>query len=168
MAELLRRIHDRQWTLSTVGLLEALNGVRSLAPDERLHKVAELLEPHHARVLTLARAVAENLRQQANAEPSDVALNLVATGLEQILATDRKNLDGLTPQARAALTLGTRGLVIAIGAELDSSDLTAERLRLYLGGGLGMHAVGTKLVEPLTRALEELDKEQDNASSSSR
>jgi hypothetical protein len=159
MAELFCRIQDRQWTLSTVGLLEALNGTRSLAPDQRLRKIAELLEPHHARVLTLAREVAADFRRRANADSSNVAVDLVATGFEQILAADRERPDGLSQQVRAALGLGTVGLVVAIGTELTTSDLTAERLRLYLDGGLGMHAVGTRLIEPLMKALEDFEAE---------
>jgi hypothetical protein len=110
-------------------------------------------------MLTLAREVAADLRRRAKADSSNLAVDLVATGFEQILAADSATPDGLSRQTRAALSLGTAGLVIAIGTELTTSDLAAERLRLYLDGGLGMHAVGTRLIESLMKALEDLEAE---------
>lgn len=157
MRTLLDRIQDRQWRFDTVGLLGTLNATRLLTQRRRMEAIRELLEPHTGRVLMLAREVAEHFRALANADPTNEAAEIVADGLAHCLTTDSASTDGLSPQARAAIALGTLTLAITLATELERNDLTDDQLREYLCGGLGMHAVGTALTDQIAAALQQLE-----------
>jgi hypothetical protein len=70
-----------------------------------------------------------------------------------MLAPDPASADGLSKIARASLELGLHGLAQALAEELNAGVLDDARLRLFLAGGPGMHAVGTALSKSIYQAL---------------
>jgi hypothetical protein len=144
------RVQDRQWRTGTRGLLEAVNSMRSASPRERAQQIAKHLEPHLGRVLLLAREVAAGFRQELGKDETGL---LVAEGLERLLEPDPSTPDGLSNVSRAALCAGLAGLASAIGEEVERGELSDASLRLYLEGGLGLHAVGTVLTNLVLRAI---------------
>jgi hypothetical protein len=146
---LLSRIEDRQWELSTHGLLEALNAARELSSAERSVRVESLLQPHAGQVLFLARFVADELEKRANNRVSKA----VATALSALLAPDRNSPSGLSCEAEASLELATRALAGHVASRLQNAPLSNEELRLLLHGGPGAHVVGEALVERIAISL---------------
>lgn len=149
MGSLLARIGDHQWAISTRGLLDLLNATRTLAGDERVDRVTELLEPHLGRVLFLARHVAEELRRHTHGE-----LVMLADAMDLLLAPDRESADGLSAVARASLHLALASLVDTVVSELDAGPMTDQQLRLLLAGGPGAAVVGGILLQQVIDALE--------------
>jgi hypothetical protein len=151
---LMVRIEDRQWHLGTAGLLDAINGTRALVGIDRIERLRELLRPHLGRVLLLAREVSAEFHRRAQAVDGDAAAaQLVAQGFEQRLAPDPASADGLSKVARASLELGLHGLAEGLAEELNAGALDDARLRLFLAGGPGMHAIGTALIKSIYQAL---------------
>lgn len=143
---LFARIEDRQWKLSTSGLLDALNEIRGLPNLERRDRVRELLEPHLGRVLSLIRYVVEIVGREAE----DETVPALAQRLDAVVAEDPASEDGLRSGARAWLQAGRDVLSDELARELEAGPMTDHDLRLWLAGGRGAAAVGMVVLERLS------------------
>jgi hypothetical protein len=150
--QLLARITSRQTEVHVERLLADVNATSALTYRERIARMTDVLTPEVGHILFLGRFVAKQFRDAAR----DDLTRLVADQLDAMLTTDESSPDGLTDLARASVTLATRSLSEAIAKELEQGVLTAERLRLFLAGGLGAHAVATALCRPMLDALRGL------------
>lgn len=136
---MLQRVDTHQWTISTKGLLDALNATRSLPFRDREARVAELLFPHRGRVLFLARHFAYDFRSRVE----DEAMRFFPEAVEAIVAHDPQSPDGLSEVARITIRLALQKLAEVLAKELKAGPMTDERLRLLLAGKPGAQIVGT-------------------------
>jgi hypothetical protein len=146
---LIDHIESRQNVLYMTPVTERLNAARALPEAERHAAVANAVNGCRGHVLKLLKYMSEQLALKANTRETEAISNAITA----LIRMDPTSIDGLSKQARAAVSLAETYLVTAIEDELDGGPLTVERVILLLNGTPGAAVAFRAVMEPMLAAL---------------
>ena len=139
----MRRITKFERATAAARILASLNDAITMRQDERNQIFADVVRSEDQRVLVLIRNAAEDCRRRASS-PIESAL---AAHLEKACENDPDSANGLTATATRSLALACDALTKSVIDDHEAGLLDQGRMEMLIGGGLGMHAVGTALAE---------------------
>lgn len=148
-ARLMQRIEERQHTLYLTPVADQLNAARALSRIERRAAVVAVVGQCRGHVLKLARHASEQFAVKA----STAQMKGIADAIAALIRMDPTSTDGLSEQARVALSLAEAYLADAIERELDDGPLSVDRTILLLNGTPGAAVVFRAILEPILLAL---------------
>ena len=123
-------------------ILSKLSEAATLRKAERDKLFAEIVSSEARRVLRLIQGVAEDCRRRAA-----TALETDMTAfLEKSAEFDASSDNGLTAEATSSLAIASDALARQMSEDFTNGVLNQDRLEMLIGGGIGMHIVGTALL----------------------
>jgi hypothetical protein len=120
--------------------------VRAGLPDGLFEELRKELSQ---RAFNLLRFVSKGLAAQPGMEPFADALN-------NLVDTDPTSINGLSPQASAALFIAQAALIAKLKEEFQHGSLTAERAYELIAAGPGSHVVGEAVLRPFIEQLSNM------------
>lgn len=73
--------------------------------------------------------------------------------LEKSVELDPASANGLTIEATRSLAVACDALAKQMGKDFNAGTLDQDRMEMLIGGGIGMHAVGTALLHSFAKKL---------------
>jgi hypothetical protein len=146
---LIRHIEDRQNVLYMTPVTDQLNAVRALPESGRREAIASVVRQCRGHVLKLLRHTSDQLALKAQTSETKAISDAVAA----LIRMEPTSPDGLSEQARVAVSLAESCLVKAIEGELDVGPLTVDRTILLLNGTPGAAVAFRAILEPMLVAL---------------
>ena len=144
----MRRIEDHERGTAAANILGTLSAAAALRPGDRKTLFGDIVNSEAQRVLRLMRGVADDLKGRAS-NPSE---QMAAALLEKASELDPATANGLTADATRALTIACSALAQTMQEDFEAGLLDQDRMEMLIGGGAGMHAVGTAVLQDSGRA----------------
>jgi len=107
---------------------------------------AELRDELSQRAFNLLQHVVDGCAAQRGVEP-------FADAVRKLVEIDPRSINGLSPQASAALSIAQTALIAKLKEDFQRGSLTAERAYELIADGPGAHAVGEAVLMPLVQQL---------------
>jgi hypothetical protein len=142
LGDLMRRITDFERATAAKGILGRLAGAAALPESDRDKLFGEIVSFEGQRVLRLMQGVAEDCRRRTG-DPAQAA---IAAILEKSAELDPASANGLTAEATRSLGVACDALAKQMSEDFKAGILDQDRMEMLIGGGIGMHAVGTALL----------------------
>lgn len=143
ISELMRRITDFERGKAATQILGKLAGAAALQESDRDKLFADIVSSEAQRVLRLMQGVADDCRRRAGSAIEAA----MAAFLEKSAELDPTSDNGLTAEATRALAVASDALTKQMSEDFKRGILNQDRLEMLIGGGIGMHAVGTVLLQ---------------------
>ncbi|OXC78649.1 HNH endonuclease [Caballeronia sordidicola] len=142
---LIGRMQDHVARRTAINLVERLT--KCAADGRPLDGLfAELSGELSQRAFNLLLHVVDAFASQPGAAP-------FADAIRKLVETDPKSVNGLSPQASAALSIAQTALITKLKEEFQRGSLTAERAHELIASGPGAHVVGEAVLMPLVQRL---------------
>jgi hypothetical protein len=149
MTKLMERISDHRRTLRASEIMKQIEGAASMDSAAREKLFRSILEAESQRILNMMRHVVDNLKA------SKPMLAKMLPGLDEAVAADPKEANGLSKQATLALEVAREALLAAMLDEHSKGALDEDRAGMLIGGGPGAFIVGNAILAPIISSLPE-------------
>ena len=140
---LMRRIEDHERGVAAAKILRAISTAATLSASDRKTLFAGIVDGEAQRVLRLVRAVAKD----CNGRATNNIERMIAAFLVKASELDPAKANGLTAEATRALTIACNALAQTMQEDFEAGRLDKDRMEMLIGGGAGMHVVGTAVLQ---------------------